>query len=321
MNTFRITIISLFFVMHSAWGQTPPAPERPTEGEKEDFGLGKDLSKIPKPEADKKANAPEFTEEEKKAGMVDVSILAVGYVPPPIIKLDSSGMPREVYRNPMEYPPSVYWIKTAKTSIKVIAAQNQVGPSSLIPRSQETQLSYEDPPDFSLSAPVDSKEKTRSLGKITIPQGATHILVVVWKNPEEKFWNSPSYKVLDMSPANVPRGQLTVVNSSRAILYFQTKSKIERVQAGYMGGRSLPMNSQGDMLTFVGVTHGEDESRVIMKNTLNIPDQTRGFLVAWDAPRTPATPEGILVITGIKSVAPPKLPEAAAASNLVNSKD
>lgn len=294
-----------------AFAQSPPPPPPPPPGggNESNPGAGLDLSSVPKPEADKPDKEMDLTPEEKKSGGVMISILPVGFIPPPIIKLDASGMPRETYRNPMEFPPAIYQVKTSKTTVKIIGAQNQIGPSSVIPRMESTTLYYESPPDPKDTSASKPGDRLRAIGKITIPPASTHLLVVLWKDANERLWNAPHYKVVDVSTASLPPNGLTIVNVSPSTLQFQTGKDPYKAGPGYIGRLDLPLNGKGEIPLFVGSV-GASESEMLSRTTVGTSKDSRVFLIAWEAPRSRANPTGVMMTVGSQLMPPPKLPGA-----------
>ncbi|BCU77025.1 hypothetical protein llg_17400 [Luteolibacter sp. LG18] len=258
------------------------------------------------PAADKAAKGLGLTDEEKKAGLVTVSVMPVGFIPPPIIKLDASGMPRETYRNPMEFPPVVYKVKTAKGEVKIIGAQNQLGPSSVIPRQESTTLYYVSPPDPK-STTEQKGEDLRPIGKLAIAPDATHLLVVIWKEPSEKMWNSPKYKVIDVSPSKLAPNSLTAINASEATLTIQSGKGPFKMAPGFMGRVELPLNKQGEVPMYVA-TSANGELEPLSQTVVSTATDSRIFLVAWEAPKSRATPAGVMMTVGSKQLVLPTLP-------------
>src|SRR5262245_14047493 len=89
----------------SVQAQQPAPPPPPSDGAADVPSRSVDLSKIPVPEADRKTT-PELTDAELKSRPVQISVVPLGVVPPPIVVKCEDGLGRETYRNPMEYPPA-----------------------------------------------------------------------------------------------------------------------------------------------------------------------------------------------------------------------
>lgn len=287
-----------------SYGQQPPAPPPPSgDGGGNGALRGNiDLSAVPVPAADKVVAAAEMTPEEKKAGMVMITVVPVGYVPAPIIYLDSTGMPREKYRNPMEYPPAIYKVKTSKGDVKITGAQNQLGPGAEIPRRAENTLYYEEPLGEK-DTPESKPDRLRSIGNFQIPPKATHLIVVVWKEPEAKLWTSPKFKVLDVSTGNLPPNGLIAINASSTSLVLGTGKTPYKVGPGYMGRVDMPVNARGEIPMFVSAMASSGATHELSQTVVGTSKDSRLFLLAWGGPQTPGNPSGILL-----SVAPKRLP-------------
>lgn len=269
-----------------------------------------DLSKVPIPEADRAARVKELTAEEKRAGMVMISVVPVGYVPAPIIFLDANGMPREKYRNPMEYPPVIYKVKTEKGDVKIMGAQNQLGPAVEIPRRAENVLYYEEPPGEKDT--VESKsDRLKSIGAFKIPPKATHLMVILWKDANEKLWTSPKFKVVDVSPGTLPPNGLVAINVSPITLMLGTGKVPYKVSPGYMGRVDMPVNAKGEIPMFVTAMSATGATQELSQTVVAIAKESRVFLLAWSGPQTPGNPSGILMTVAPKTLPMPTPPAGA----------
>lgn len=284
-----LRLFAIFVLLGPASGQSPPPP--PEDGGSQGPRQNIDLSEIPIPEADRKSSQPELTLAERKALPVQLSVVPVGFVPPPIITLDENEMPKETYRNPLEYPPVVYHVKTEKDSIRVMGSQNQVGPPTRVPRTSEVSLAYELP--ISGDEVRDSKDPgTRSIANFPVPPGATHLVVVLWKDPEARLWTSPRHRVIDISPRSLKTNEIVVVNASGRDLALHRGDAPLKIQKGFMGAVELGVNAEGQMPLVVAAQNGNQWIQV-SKTLVGPSEDERMFLIAWPVPESLAQPSGV----------------------------
>ncbi|MCW1887595.1 hypothetical protein OKA04_22855 [Luteolibacter flavescens] len=293
-------------VLHAQQPPPPPPPD-PGGGDKGIPGGNLDLSSIPVPEADKKT-LPQLSEAEIKAKPVQISVVPIGWVSPPIIYIDKDGMPRERYRDPMEYPPVVYHIATEKGSIRLTGAHNQVAPPTAVPRRVEMTLSYEEPPNPTGDAVHDPKKgpSLKTIGNFPVPAGATHLVAVVWKDPDAKLWTNPQVKVIDVSPATVKGNEAVVINLSGRELAIHRGDVPYKIASGFMGKVALPVNAKGQVPMVVAAASGVGWQQ-LSRTVLGPRKDDRIFVLAWQAPETPAQPAGV----ALQAIAK-RLPEAKA---------
>ncbi len=268
-----------------------------------------DLSDVPVPEADRKANEPTLSAAERKGLPIQISVVPVGYVPAPIIYLDENGMPKEKYRDPLEYPPAVYHVKTESGTIRVLGGQNQVGPATRVPRVAQISLSYEVPMGDNDVAPAPGKAKAslplKSIGTFAVPPAATHLVVVLWKDPGAKKWNNPNYKVINVSPTAVKKNEAVVVNVSGRDLALHRGDSPYRIKSGFMGKVELAMNEKGQMPMVLASADGADWHQ-LSKTVIGPRKDERVFVVAWPAPVGPAQPAGVAFSAVTKRLAEAK---------------
>lgn len=299
-------LILLFPLITTLSAQQPPPPP-PTDKGSSDNGIpggNLDLSQLPVPEADKK-NSPKFSEAEAKTLPVMVTVVPLGPVPPPIIYLDASGMPREKYREPLEYPPTSFQIATEKGSIRFTGAQNQIASPAAVPRREQLTLSFEIPPgENDMPTKGQTGPKLKTIGNVNVPSGATHLIVVLWKDPTEKLWKNPSFKVLDVSPAGVKGHEAVVINASGRDLAIERGDAPYKIRPGFMGKIALPVNENGEIPMFVAASMGVGWHQ-LSRTVLGPGKDERVFVLAWQSPESPAQPAGVSLQTVAK-----RLPEA-----------
>lgn len=303
MKRFLILLFPLITPLHA---QQPPPPP-PADTGSADGGIpggNLDLSKVPIPAADKK-NGPDYSESETKTLPVMISVVPLGPVPPPIIYLDANGMPREKYREPLEYPPTSFQIATEKGSVRFTGAQNQIATPTAVPRREHLALSYEIPPGENDVPSKDQKgPKLKTIGNLSVPPGATHLMVVLWKDPAERLWKSPSFKVIDVSPTSVKAHEAVVLNASGRDLAIERGDAPYKIRPGFMGKIALPVNDKGEIPMFVAASMGIGWHQ-LSRTVLGPGKDERVFVLAWQTPESPAQPTGVSLQTVAK-----RLPEA-----------
>jgi len=279
-------------------------PEPPPPGRVENLPTGNlDLSNVPVPEADKKV-LPELSPAETQTKPIQITVVPIGPVPPPIIYLDDKGMPREKFRPPLEYPPAVYHIATERGTIRVTGAQNQVAPPTAVPRRSELLLSYEVPPGADAEVTMEKGPRLKTIGTVQVPPGATHLIVALWKDPSAKLWNKPHFKVIDVSPATVKSNEAVVINVSGKELAIHRGDVPYKIRSGFMGKVALPVNAAGQVPMVVAAASGvgwQQLSRTVMGPGRD----ERIFVLAWQAPENRGQPSGV----GLQAIAK-RLPEA-----------
>lgn len=313
----RLGIFS-FLSLLGVWGvfdlraQQPPPPPPPEAASGPAITPGNiDLSKIPVPPADAEFERTQLTEEEQKGPSLQVHIIPVGFVPPPIIYLDAAGMPREKYRHPLEYPPVIYHIKTQKGSIRLLASQNQVGPSVRVPKLPLLSLSYQIPADPSTPADTDPGKgpRLREIMEFPVPASATHLAIVLWKDPQETLWTRPQCKVIDISPAQTQQHQAIVVNASASQLALERGDKPYLIQSGFMGKAALPINEENQLMMVVQAPL-QGQAEPLIQTAFDVQADQRAFLLAWSVPKDAARPHGVAITAVAKTLfetpAPPQ---------------
>jgi hypothetical protein len=294
-----------FLLAAALQAQQPPPPPPPEPGG-EGSGIpggNLDLSNVPVPEADRKT-LPELSDAEIKAKPVQLSIVPVGWVAPPIIYIDKDGMPREKYRDPLEYPPAIYHIATEKGSIRLTGAHNQIAPPTSVPRRAELHLSYEIPPEPAADAPPEKGPRLKTVGTFPVPAGATHLVAVVWKDPAAKLWTNPQFKVVDVSPGTVKGNEAVVINLSGRELAIHRGDVPYKIRSGFMGKVALPVNDRGQVPMVVAAASGVGWQQ-LSRTVLGPGKDDRIFVLAWQAPETRAQPAGV----GLQTIAK-RLPDA-----------
>jgi hypothetical protein len=290
MKTSFLLSILLTSILSAQQPAPPPPPEAGGGGSIPGGNL--DLSAIPIPEADRQ-KVPKLSAAEIKVMPIQISVVPVGYVAPPIIYIDSGGMPREQYRDPLEYPPSSYHFATEHGSIRVIGAHNQIASPTSIPRHAQLAFSYEIPPDGKAAEPTEAgKPRLKSMGTFAVPAGATHLMVVVWKNPSEKLWKNPEFKVIDVSPGLVKSHEAVVINASSRELAIQRGDLPYKIRPGFMGKIALPVNAKGEVPMFVSAASDVGWHR-LSGSVLGPDEDERIFVLAWQAQESRAQPSGV----------------------------
>ena len=262
-----------------------------------------DLSKIPVPVADAKFEKGQLTEEEEKGPSLQVHVIPVGYVMPPIIYLDSAGMPREKYRNPLEYPPVIYHVKTQKGTVRMLASQNQIGPSVRVPKLPMLTLSYQVPADPSAAADAEPRSGPRlqQIAELPVPESATHLAIVVWKDPSDSLWNRPQCKLIDISPAQTQQDRAIVINVSSSQLALSRGDKPYLIQSGYIGKVALPMNENQQLMMVVQAPL-DGQAEPLIQTAFDVQMEQRAFLLAWSAPKDASRPHGVAITAIAKTL-------------------
>ena len=290
-----ITALCLLSAAISASAQTPPPPPPPEDGGAGgDGGRSIDLSTLPVPEEDRRAEEPDLTPEERKALPIQVAVVPVGFVPPPIIYIDKDGMPREQYRHPLEYPPAVYHVRTRNGTLRMIGSQNQVGPMTRVPRMPTLSLSYERPPEPDGDA-VEAGEAEADLvpiGNFPVPEGATHLVVVLWKDASARRWVKPESRMIDVSPGRLKKNSVVVVNATGGELAMHRGDAIFKLRGGFKGAVELGVNGRGEM-PLILATPGDGGWSQLANQVIASRDDERAFVIAWQVPASPAQPTGV----------------------------
>jgi hypothetical protein len=290
----RTALLAWTMMMVHVSAQTPPPPPPPEEGGAGgDGGSSIDLSKIPIPEADRQIEEEVLTPEERRLTPIQVAVVPVGFIPPPIIEIGKDGMPREKYRHPLAYPPAVYHVKTGKGTVRVLGSQNQVGPFTRVPMMSTLSLSYERPPDP--EGDEDADEGEVDLVKIddfSIPGSATHLVVVLWKEPSAKRWTSPRSTLIDVSPGRLKANSVVMVNASGGELAMHRGDVLFKVKPDHKGPLELGMNAKGEMPLILAAPAGNGWSQLVNQVIAPRKDE-KAFIVAWRVPPSPAQPTGV----------------------------
>lgn len=287
-----------------AQAQQPAPPPPPDASTGPSITPGNiDLSKIPVPPSDAEFERGQLTEEEQKGPSVQVHVIPVGYVMPPIIYLDSAGMPREKYRNPLEYPPVIYHVKTQKGTVRMLASQNQVGPSVRVPKLPVLTLSYQVPADPSAAADAEPRSGPRlqQIAELSVPATATHLAIVVWKDPSDALWKNPKCKLIDISPQQTEQHRAIVVNVSSSQLALERGDKPYLIQSGYIGKVALPMNENKQLLMVVQAPLA-GQAEPLIQTAFDVQSQQRAFLLAWSTPKDAARPHGVAITAVAKTL-------------------
>lgn len=296
-NSTCRTVITAFVValltVVSVVGQTPPPPPpEDKESAEKESGPNIDLSKVPIPEADKKLDEV-LTEEERKGPKISLTIMPVGFVPPPIIYLDKAGMPREKYRNPLEYAPAVYHVKTKRGTIKLTGAQNNLGAGNIIPKISEVTLYSEKPIDP--NADSDTLEKGPRLSKIgtfRVPAEMTHGLVVLTKDPQSKYWRNIKLRLIDMSPGKYESNEVIVINMSGAPMALGQGKEFTPFMPGTVRKHALGEGADGNLYYIVAAEKAGGGWQQIMKTGNKPRPRERIIFASWPAPKSKVIPTG-----------------------------
>jgi hypothetical protein len=312
MNTrfLEIAAVALWCgtpVLH-AQQPPPPPPPPPSSGGSNIPGGNLDLSKIPIPPADVDSGRRDLTEDERKGPMIRVNIIPVGHLPPPIIYIDKSGMPREKYRDPLEYAPSIFHVKTRRGSVRLMASQNQVGPTATVPKLEVLELSYETHPLPPEDGSKGAGPSFRTIGSIPIAPESSHIAVILWKDEEDKLWTKPQFKVIDISPTRISPHEALVVNFSGTGLALSRGDKPYLIRDTYVGKVGLPVNDKGQVLMMVYAASAEGDSEPLSQSVMDTQPDERVFLLAWKVPKDRARPSGVAILPVSKQLFPPPPP-------------
>jgi hypothetical protein len=301
-HIIRLMLASWIMTHASAQQPAPPPPPDTSSGPAITPG-NIDLSKIPIPAADAEFERGQMTEEERKGPTLQIHVIPVGYVAPPIIYLDAAGMPREKYRHPLEYPPVIYHIKTQKGTVRTHAAQNQIGPAWIVPKLPTLTFSYQMPADPN-GNPDPEPQKGPKLVTITefpVPATATHLGIIVWKDPAEKLWSRPQCKVIDLSPSQTPQHQAIVVNVSHSPLSLERGDQAYLIKKDYIGKAALPMNQQNQLMMVVNAPL-DQKAEPLIQTAFDVHPDQRAFLLSWSVPKDAARPHGVAITAVAKSL-------------------
>ncbi len=304
LSHFPILCILSVWATFALRAQQPPPPPPPDSPGGPAITPGNiDLSKIPVPPADAEFERSQLTEEEQKGPSLQVHVIPVGFVPPPIIYLDAAGMPREKYRNPLEYPPVIYHIKTQKSSVRLLASQNQIGPPVRVPKLPLLSLSYQVPADPGAPADTDPGKgpRLREIMEFPVPASATHLAIVLWKDPRETLWTRPQCKVIDISPAQTQQHQAIVVNVSASQLSLERGDKPYLIQSGFIGKAALPMNAENQLMMVVQAPL-QGQAEPLIQTAFDVHAEQRAFLLAWSVPKDAARPHGVAITAVAKTL-------------------
>jgi hypothetical protein len=287
--------------------QQPPPPPPADAAKGPSITPGNiDLSKIPVPPADAEWEKGQLTEEELQGPSLKIHVIPVGYVAPPIIYLDAAGMPREKYRHPLEYPPVVYHIKTKKGTVRIHAAQNQISPAMTVPKLPALTFSYQMPADPNGNSSPEEQKGPRlvTIEEFPVPPTATHLGIIVWKDPAEKLWSRPQCKIIDLSPSQTQSHQAIVVNVSHSALALERGDQPYLINKDYIGKATLPMNQQSQLMMVVHAPLDQHAEPLIQTAFDVTPDQ-RAFLLAWSVPKDAARPHGVAITAVAKALYEP----------------
>ncbi|BDS08393.1 hypothetical protein NT6N_34330 [Oceaniferula spumae] len=283
----------------SVQSQTPPPPAPPEEKDAPKIPANNiDLSQVPIPEADKKDDEA-LTSEELRGPKIGLSLMPVGFVPPPIIYLDKSGMPREKYRNPLEYAPAIYHIKTKKGSIRLLAAQNNLGATNFIPRREAVTIYREAPFEADDSSGADTKDRGPKLievGTVGIPKDMTHGMIVITKDPSERYWKKMQLRLVDLSPAKAVTGEAKVINMSLSALGLEQNSQVEKFRPGSIGSHQFELSDRGGFYYSVAASTG-NSWKYITRTGMRLRSKEQLLFVAWPVPKSSVVPTGAQVMT------------------------
>ena len=298
-----ITLVLLAIAPADAQQPPPPPPPDAAGGLDNPSAGNLDLNTIPVPEADANAAARGLTEEERKGPMVKITIIPIGDVPPPILYLDKDGMPREQYRDPLEYAPSIYRIKTKQDAVTILAAQNQVGPLQNVPRRPALELSYQSYPAADNNNKDPAKPADHGIGTIIVPPAASHLAVILWKDPGDKLWNNPRFRVVDISPGVLAAGEMIAVNAAGTNLAVAQADKPMVIRDGFMGKIRMPVTSNNQMVLRVYAADGQ-AAEPLVQTSLQMPSTERLFLLAWKVPKDRTRPTGVAISPITRAIVP-----------------
>lgn len=304
MKLLLLSLISASVLLH---GQDfePTAPDQDSGGGGGSKSM--DLSKLPKraPDPSKK---PELTPEEKALEPVQLFVFPVGAIPPPIIYLDEKGMPRERYRDPMEYAPTVYHVKTEKATLRLLGSQNQVGPPISIPRKSTLEFLYEvppDPPKEGVVAVAKKEKELRAIDTLPFPEGATHLVAVVWKEASAELWNQPRVELIDISPTPTSASEAAVINLSGTDLGVFRGEKSRKLSPGFVGKLQLPTNEDGQVPLVLAANKASRWQR-LSQTVANTRQNEQLFLVTWAEEPSEGSPLGIASVVLTKRLTSPR---------------
>lgn len=293
---FLLPITFLLTSGASLFAQTPPPPPPPDENDNGSIPENIDLSKVPIPEEDKKESMV-LTEEEKRGPQISISIMPVGFVPPPIIYLDKSGMPREKYRNPLEYAPAVYHVKTRKGTLRLIGSQNNLGPGGLIPRRETLTIYREKPMDEDASSSeIEKGPRLSEIGTVTIPKTMTHGVIVLSKDPSAKLWRKIAIRLVDLSPSKQKINEVRIINMSRTAIGLSQKSTYSSFRPGSISTHTLEPSKNGAFYYALAASTGKDWHR-ITHTGVRLRKKEQLVFVGWPMPKSSVIPTGAAVAT------------------------
>ena len=298
MRSNILIIVSISVLLASGinlLAQTPPPP--PPEDNNNDPGPENiDLSKVPIPEEDKKEKKI-LTEEELRGPQISISIMPVGFVPPPIIYLDKSGMPREKYRNPLEYAPAVYHVKTRKGTLRLIGSQNNLGVGNVIPRTESLTLYRERPMDEDASSSeIEKGPRLTEVGTVTIPPTMTHGVLVLNKDPDEKLWRKIGIRLVDLSPPKEKANEVKIINMSRTSIGLSQQSTYSSFKPGSIASHTLTPSKNGAFYYALAASTGKDWYR-ITHTGVRLRKKEQLIFVGWPMPKSSVIPTGAAVAT------------------------
>lgn len=295
----EITIVVLFLSACLLVAQQPPPPPPPPPSSAGSSGIpggNLDLSKVPIPPADADAGRRDLTDEERKGPLLKVNIIPMGHLPPPIIYIDSSGMPREKYRDPLEYAPSVYYVKTRRGSVRLMASQNQIGPTASVPKLKVLELSYQTYPLPTEGAVKPSSPSIRAIGSINVSPDSSHIAIILWKDEDEKLWSKPHFRVVDISPHKISPNEAMVVNFSGVNLALSRGDKPYLIRKSFVGKTGLPLNDRGQLLMVVHAASQDEDADPLSQSVMDVFPDERVFLLAWKVPKDRAHTSGVAIL-------------------------
>lgn len=304
-----LSLILLPILTLNGVAQDAPPPPPPSGSDDNELRGGSDtvdLSNIPVPEADRQEREPELTAAERAAGVLMVAVAPIGYTPPPIIYIDKSGMPRERYRNPLEYAPAVYHVATSKGTIRIMAGQNRIGPFTKIPRRSALSLAYEIPADPSSSdAPIDKDDsRQRKIGTLPVGPETTHLVAVLWKPPSAKLWSKPVLKVIDVSPGTLKESEAVIMNLTSSELALRIGKNSRQCAQGFAGTVSLASSRPGGSVPIVVTAERKGHTEELIQTYLRPHSNQRTFLLAWQTPPSKARPTGVEFVSLQKELPP-----------------
>lgn len=303
IHLLRLLIVSVNLTSIIRAQQPPPPPPADAAKGPSITPGNIDLSKVPPPPADEQWEKSQLTEEELQGPRLKVHVIPVGYVAPPIIYLDAAGMPREKYRHPLEYPPVVYHIKTKKGTVRIHAAQNQISPAMTVPKLPSLTFSYQMPADPNGNSSNEEQKGPRlvTIEEFPIPPSATHLGIIVWKDPSEKLWSRPLCKIIDLSPSLTQQHQAIVVNVSHSPLALERGDQPYLINKNYIGKAALPMNQQNQLMMVVQAPL-DQHAVPLIQTAFDVHSEQRAFLLAWSVPKDAARPHGVAITAVAKAL-------------------